>query len=156
MFKTLKADRLDPIEMEHPKFGQFAQQAGWVRAAEVESCLAEQRVRGGLLGDRLVGCGLLNSDQVTEILGCQAAWVAQSWQAELAPLRFPYPASLSLCLPAYNEQDNIVATLRAREPFCRISSKSLRLSWSTTVRPTRRRRAAAGGAARRPRPIGAA
>ncbi|HVX63394.1 MAG TPA: glycosyltransferase family 2 protein [Pirellulales bacterium] len=112
MFKNLKADRLDPIEMEHPKFGQFAQQAGWVRAAEVESCLAEQRDRGGLLGERLVGCGLLNSDQVTEILGRQAEWVARSWQAELAPLRFPYPACLSLCLPAYNEQDNIVSTLR--------------------------------------------
>lgn len=112
MFDSLKTGRPDPVEMEYPKFGQFAQQAGWVRATDVEGCLAEQHSRGGLLGDRFVAGGLLSPEQVAEILGRQAEWVARSWQAELAPMRFPYPAFLSLCLPAYNEQQNIVGTLQ--------------------------------------------
>ena len=100
-----------PIELEHPKFGQFALQAGLVRAADLQACLAEQRAEGGLLGERLVARGLLSLAGIEEILGQQAAWVARSWQAALAPLHFPYPAFLSLCLPAYNEQANIHATL---------------------------------------------
>lgn len=45
------------------------------------------------------------------VLRWQARWLARSLRQSMAPRRFPYPAMLSLCLPALNEQENIVATL---------------------------------------------
>lgn len=47
------------------------------------------------------------------ILRWQARWLARSLRRQIAPRRFPYPATLSLCLPALNEQDNIAATLHS-------------------------------------------
>lgn len=111
MSLTFNSDTPEPIEMEHPRLGQFALQTGLVSAADLSACLAEQRAGGGLLGERLVARGLLSREQVAELLGRQAEWVACTWKAALAPIRFPYPAFLSLCLPAYNEQENILATL---------------------------------------------
>lgn len=45
------------------------------------------------------------------VLRWQACWMARALERKIAPRRFPYPAMLSLCLPAYNEQENITATL---------------------------------------------
>jgi glycosyltransferase involved in cell wall biosynthesis len=45
------------------------------------------------------------------VLRWQARWLARSLGPPLSPRRFPYPATLSLCLPAFNEQQNITATL---------------------------------------------
>ncbi|OAI40713.1 hypothetical protein AYO40_04470 [Planctomycetaceae bacterium SCGC AG-212-D15] len=43
----------------------------------------------------------------------QARWVAQALHPDLHPHGFPYPKFFSLCLPAYNEKDNIEDTLDA-------------------------------------------
>lgn len=96
---------------EYPRFGEFARQAAILRHDDLADALAQQRVSGGKLGELLVARGLLRREAIDEILGQQAAWVARSLRGELAPLRFPYPAFLSLCLPAYNEQTNIVSTI---------------------------------------------
>ncbi len=96
-----------------PRFGEFVRLVARVPDSELEACLAAQRARGGLLGQALVDRRLLRPQQVDEILGLQADWVAQSLHAEMAPGRFPYPACLSLCMPAYNEQETIAVTLRS-------------------------------------------
>jgi glycosyltransferase involved in cell wall biosynthesis len=84
-----------------------------VPAAKLQSCLAAQRDGGGLLGQRLVDRGLLESGQVDQVLGLQAQWVARALGGEIAPLAFPYPASLSACMPAYNEQATIAFAIRS-------------------------------------------
>jgi glycosyltransferase involved in cell wall biosynthesis len=84
-----------------------------VPAADLEACLAEQRTNGGLLGQTLVDRGLLRGEQVDEVLAMQAAWVARSLGGDTTRCRFPYPAYLSLCMPAYNEQQTITDTLRS-------------------------------------------
>lgn len=105
-----------PIEQQSvrwPRFGEFARQLGKVRAADIDACLAEQRSGGGLLGELLIGRGLLSPEDADEIVARQAQWVARSLRAEFDGPGFPRPETLSLCLPAFNEQDNIAATLRS-------------------------------------------
>ena len=101
------------LVLERPTFGQFARRIAGIRLEQLNDCLQEQGRRGGRLGEIMRARGLLRRAQVARILHLQAAWVVGAAQADLAPVRFPYPASFSLCLPAYNEQDNIEDTLDA-------------------------------------------
>jgi hypothetical protein len=101
------------LGLERPPFGQFARRVAGIRTEQLEECLQEQARRGGRLGEIMRSRGLLSRGQVVQVLRLQAAWVVGAMQAELAPAAFPYPAFLSLCLPAYNEQDNIEDTVDA-------------------------------------------
>jgi glycosyltransferase involved in cell wall biosynthesis len=55
--------------------------------------------------------GFLSREQVNEVQRAEARWVAQALHADIGPQGFPYPAFFSLCMPAFNEQDNIEDTL---------------------------------------------
>ncbi|MBI2827381.1 MAG: glycosyltransferase [Planctomycetia bacterium] len=104
------ASQGDLLGLERPRFGQFARQIANLRIADIEDCLAEQQQSGGQLGEILCRRGLLTHDQVVEVLKMQARWVAGAMRAEV-PSGLPYPAKLSVCLPAYNEEANIANTL---------------------------------------------
>jgi hypothetical protein len=101
------------IAHERPRFGEVARQLAGLRGEQLESCLTRQRQLGGRLGDLLRGEGLLTREQTAQILKHQARWEANALQAEVAPKAFPYSAFLSVCLPAYNEQANILDTVDA-------------------------------------------
>lgn len=103
----------DLIALERPRFGHFVRQVAPVTIAQIDDCLAQQREQGGRLGEMLCARGLLTPQQVLDILKLQARWVARSLRAELPESGFPYPASLSLCMPAYNEAANIESCLDA-------------------------------------------
>lgn len=108
---TVSTPNRDVTVLQHPTFGDFARQMGGVRSAEIELAAAHQREHGGRLGDILVQRGRLQSGLIREILQQQARWVARSMSAEFTGRRLPLPASLSVCLPCYNEQENIASTL---------------------------------------------
>jgi hypothetical protein len=101
------------VGLERPLFGQFARHVFGLRSERLAACLQVQRQKGGRLGEVLRQEELLTRQQVGHLLRLQARWVAQAAQADMQPAGFPYPATLSLCLPAYNEQDNIEDTLDA-------------------------------------------
>ena len=103
----------DLTALERPLFGHFARQVAPISLAQISECLLDQRVHGGRLGEALCARGLLTPAQVLEILQMQARWVARSMRAEMTPQGFPCAASLSLCMPAYNEEANIVSCLDA-------------------------------------------
>jgi glycosyltransferase involved in cell wall biosynthesis len=96
-----------------PLFGQVATQLSGVRGEEVEACVAEQRRAGGRLGEILFRRGLCTRDRVAQVLQVQARQTVAAVQARQPRSPFPYPAFLSLCMPAYNEAANIEDTLRA-------------------------------------------
>ncbi|HUY93199.1 MAG TPA: glycosyltransferase family 2 protein [Pirellulales bacterium] len=100
-----------PFGADRPRFGELAGRFG-IPAAAIEAALAEQRAGGGRLGQILVRRRVLAADQVSAILAWQAHWVATAAWQELKT-RLPYPASLSLCLPAFNEEQAIGDTLSA-------------------------------------------
>src|SRR5262249_30862994 len=102
-----------PIGLERPLFGQFARQVVGLRSDALQKCLDRQRHSGDRLGAILRELGLLSRAQVAQVLRAEAQWVAQALQADMAPTGFPYPAFLSLCMPAYNERANIEDTLDA-------------------------------------------
>lgn len=104
---------LDLIGLERPLFGHFVRQIAPVRIRDIEDCLAHQRQHGGRLGEILCERGLLTPAQILEVLRLQARWTARAMQAELPSPGFPYPARLSVCMPAFNEQQNIESTLDA-------------------------------------------
>ena len=99
--------------LERPRFGQFARQIVGITTAEIELALAEQRRQGGRIGEILCRRKILTGGQCLEVLRAQARWVARSLRADVAPARLPYPAYLSVCMPAFNEAGNIRATLEA-------------------------------------------
>ncbi len=113
MTATLSLRHAERLSVRWPRFGEFARQVGKVRVADLEDCLAEQHTGGGLLGELLIRRGLLSPADADEIVARQAQWVARSLRAEFDGPGFPRPETLSLCLPAFNEQDNITATLRS-------------------------------------------
>lgn len=113
MTRSQRIERAEYLNFGWPRFGEFARQVAPVRAADIDHCLAQQRSGGGLLGELLVDRGLLSPADIEEIVARQAQWVAKSLRAELDGPGFPRPETLSLCLPAFNEQDNIGATLRS-------------------------------------------
>jgi hypothetical protein len=100
------------LALERPPFGQFARQVAPVGLGELAACIRHQRENGGRIGDLLCRRGLLDRAQVREILRLQADWVAAGFRAEFGGGR-PFPASLSVCMPAYNEADNLPDTLDA-------------------------------------------
>jgi hypothetical protein len=96
----------------YPRFGHLASQLYGVESAAIERGLARQRTEGGRLGEILKKQGLVDREQIKGILRAQANWVAREINKQAAPI-FPFKESFSLCLPAYNEQDNIEDTLDA-------------------------------------------
>jgi hypothetical protein len=102
-----------PVRLERPRFGEFARHYCHLRSDSLEECLAEQARSGGRLGRILQARGYLTSTQLRLVLQLQARWVTQSMTQELLPHGLPYPTFLSLCLPAFNEKDNIEDTLDA-------------------------------------------
>src|SRR5262245_1712284 len=100
------------IGLGRPSFGALALEVAGLGRADLEACLEHQRRHGGRLGEVLLARKLLTREQVSEVLRRQARWVADSLAGH-SPASFPYPASLSVCLPAYNEQDNIEDTVTA-------------------------------------------
>lgn len=95
------------VQLEVPRFGEFARQYASVGSKQLDECLALQRRNGHRLGALLVSQGYLTSAQVTEILREQARWAARMRTHDVAPLEFPLTTPLSLCMPCYNEQDVI-------------------------------------------------
>lgn len=99
------------LGLERPPFGQFARQVVGLRTDTLEQCLEKQRQTGCRLGTILQELGILNRQQVAEVLRAEARWVANALEADIAPMSFPYPTFLSMCMPAYNEKPNIEETL---------------------------------------------
>lgn len=102
-----------PIALERPLFGQFIRQIAAIGGEELASCLQEQKRIGGRIGEILCRRGLATQQQCLEALDNQAAWVARCMRADVASGGLPYPAFLSLCMPAFNEADTIAGTLDA-------------------------------------------
>jgi 1,2-diacylglycerol 3-alpha-glucosyltransferase len=94
-----------------PPFGQLAGELAGIAATDLSSCLDEQRQRGGRLGEIMRRRGLLDHETVHRILAAQARWTARALEERAGCDLFPWPASLSLCLPARNEQEVIADTL---------------------------------------------
>jgi glycosyltransferase involved in cell wall biosynthesis len=99
------------LGLERPRFGQFVRQVAQMRTEQLEECLKLQKEIGGKIGRIIQGKGYATEQQVAEAIKMQARWVAQALQADVGPRGFPYPTFFSLCLPAYNEKDNIEDTL---------------------------------------------
>ena len=92
------------LELESPKFGEFARQRFDVSSEDLAAALQVQQQHGGRLGAILVAAGLLTNTEVISVLREQARWVAAMRSRDLpAGLKFPVPTTLSLCLPCYNE-----------------------------------------------------
>lgn len=98
---------------ERPRFGALAQMMADVPKEAVDDGLEQQRLHGGRLGEILMQRGFLSRSQVSAILHAQAEWTAREMERVDPAITFPYPAFLSVCFPAYNEQDNIEDTLEA-------------------------------------------
>ena len=92
------------VELEAPRFGEFARQIAGVSSAQIVEALAKQQAEGGRLGAILVEAGLLTEEKVVEILRSQARWVARMRSADLPGFSFPLPAPVSLCMPCFNEE----------------------------------------------------
>lgn len=101
------------IELERPLFAQIARQMVPIASTEVEDCLSYQQQVGGRLGEILCERGLLTPEHILRILERQAEWMSTSARGDMGSTSLPYPATLSLCLPAYNEEGNIEDTVRS-------------------------------------------
>jgi glycosyltransferase involved in cell wall biosynthesis len=99
------------VTLDRPLFGQLARKTFGLQESELTGALEVQRQQGGRIGDVLVALGLLTREQIAEVLQLQARWVANALREHIAPASFPYPARLSVCLPAYNEELNIRDTV---------------------------------------------
>jgi Glycosyl transferase family 2 len=100
------------VQLEVPRFGEFARQYAGVCSRDIVRCLASQTARGGRIGRHLVRAGLITSEQVAEILCRQARWAARMRSHDIAPHRFPISTPISLCMPCYNEGEVIEDVLR--------------------------------------------
>ncbi len=107
------AKQPEHVQLEIPRFGEFARQYANVSSATVAECLEQQRRTGNRLGALLMQGGYLTTEQVNEILRRQAQWAARMRSHDVAPLDFPLSTPLSLCFPCYNEQDVIGEVLTA-------------------------------------------
>src|SRR5690349_98666 len=105
--------RFDPqlCGLERPRFGQFVRQIAPVSNRELAECLDHQQEHGGRLGEILADRNIISRAQIGDVLSLQAKLIASSMHTEMAPILFPYPAFLSVCMPAFNEELNIHATL---------------------------------------------
>ena len=100
-----------PVALERPPFGQCVRQLANFTSRELESCLDEARRQGERLGEILQRRNLVSRDDIAETLRLQAAWMANAARADAPSGGFPLPGKLSLCLPAFNEAENIDDTL---------------------------------------------
>src|SRR5262245_12573764 len=100
-------------DMERPLFGQLVRQVVRLRSDQLEACLETQRqAKGGIgLGQVMLQEGLISRQQIWQVMRMQGRWTATALQGDLGPSGLPYPAWLSLCLPAYNEAANIEDTI---------------------------------------------
>jgi hypothetical protein len=110
--RLLGTDVVHARRLAYPRFGDLASQLYAVKSAAIQRGLERQRAEGGRLGEILRKEGLLDREQLKGILRAQANWVAREINKGASPI-FPFKESFSLCLPAYNEQDNIEDTLDA-------------------------------------------
>jgi hypothetical protein len=94
------------VQLEVPRFGEFARQHTTLSASELAQCLARQREHGGRVGQLLVDAGYLTPNQVIETLRAQAGWAARM-RSNDSPQRFPIATPVSLCFPCYNEEEVI-------------------------------------------------
>ena len=101
------ARQTERVELESPRFGEFARRHAGVGSEEVREALDLQQQKGGRLGALLVEGGSLTDEQVTELLRLQARWVAESRSNDSAGVRFPLSTPISLCMPCYNEEEVI-------------------------------------------------
>jgi Glycosyl transferase family 2 len=99
-----------PLAVERPFFGQVVRQFIKLHENQLATALQEQARSGGSLGAILTRSGHIVRDDITEVLRIQARWVATGLESQV---QLPLLCFLSLCLPAYNEQDNIGDTLDA-------------------------------------------
>jgi hypothetical protein len=99
--------RTDHLQLEVPRFGEFARQRSAVRSRDLSACLAIQHKTGQRLGAILVQEGHLADEDVVQILVSQARWAARMRSHDLCADGFPITRPLSLCLPCYNEEDVI-------------------------------------------------
>lgn len=97
----------DHVQLEIPRFGEFARQHAAVRSRDLLTCLEIQRRSGKRLGTILVQEGLLAEEQVIDVLSRQAQWAARMRSHDLGAEVFPIAGPFSLCMPCYNEQDVI-------------------------------------------------
>jgi Glycosyl transferase family 2 len=100
------------VQLEVPRFGEFARQRAQISSDDIAACLSLQRQSGERLGRILVREGYLAPEQVIEILKDQARWAATMRSRDVAPQQFPLSTSFSLCLPCYNEAEVIEEVLR--------------------------------------------
>lgn len=91
------------IQLEVPRFGEFARQYAAVRSRDLAICLDRQQRSGQRIGRLLIQAGLITSTQLVDILGRQARWAARMRSQEIAPRQFPISTPISLCMPCYNE-----------------------------------------------------
>lgn len=102
-----------PNRLDRPLFGEIAQELLGLTQERLDASLEQQRAEGGRLGEILRRRNWMTREQSAEVLRTQARCVALALQTELRQNCFPYPAFYSLCLPAFNECDNIEDTLDA-------------------------------------------
>jgi len=96
-----------------PRFGHLAHVHFGVPREEIDACLKAQGEAGCRIGEALRARGFLDREQTKFILQTQARWTVAAAQAVGSPCEFPLATSLSLCMPAYNEADNIEDVLDA-------------------------------------------
>jgi hypothetical protein len=101
------ATKPEHVQLEIPRFGEFARQYASVSSQSIADCLELQRRTGNRIGALLVQEGHLTTEQMNEILRRQAHWAARMRSHDIGPLEFPLTTPLSLCFPCYNEQDVI-------------------------------------------------
>jgi hypothetical protein len=99
------------VELEVPRFGEFARQYAGISSGELAECLRVQHRSGDRLGRVMVAAGYLAPEQVTDVLRVQARWAARMRCRDIAPDAFPLSVPLSLCLPCYNEAQVIEEVL---------------------------------------------
>jgi hypothetical protein len=76
----------------------------------LEQALAEQCQKGGRLGEILCRAGAIGPEVISPALAAQARAAAAAAAAAGGP-SFPVPTFLSVCLPAFNEEENIADVL---------------------------------------------
>lgn len=101
------------LAIERPAFGQFARQVACIRTSDLVGALQEQQQYGGKIGEILCRGNLLTNSQRLEALRLQSRWVATALAGDMLSGTLPYATFLSVCMPAFNEANNIRSTLEA-------------------------------------------
>jgi hypothetical protein len=99
------------VGLERPPIGQFLRQMVGLRREPLEAALDRQSREGGRLGEILREQGLITREHIRQALRRQARWLATAMQGDMPSESLPCRTFLSLCLPAYNEEENIEDTL---------------------------------------------